>query len=50
MLINNSLTIAIEIPVFLYQNEITKYQRKAIGIELADTMTGHIDILLTGAV
>ena len=45
MLINDSATITIEVPVFLYPNEITKYQRKVIGIELGDTMTGHIDIL-----
>jgi len=45
MLINDSATIANEVPVFLNQKELTRKQRKAFGTELKDTLTGHIDIL-----
>jgi ATP-dependent exoDNAse (exonuclease V) beta subunit len=45
MLINDSATIAIELPVFLHPNELTKNQKKTHAIELSDTLTGHIDLL-----
>ncbi|UCE39159.1 MAG: PD-(D/E)XK nuclease family protein [Thermoplasmata archaeon] len=45
MLINDSATVANEIPVFLYPNEIKQKQEKVMGIKLSDTLTGHIDIL-----
>ncbi|MEE9151613.1 MAG: PD-(D/E)XK nuclease family protein, partial [Thermoplasmata archaeon] len=45
MLVNDSATIAMELPVFLESNELTKKEQKAYGIELSDTLTGHIDLL-----
>ena len=45
MLVNDSATVAIELPVFLQPNELTKNHQKTYGIELSDTLTGHIDIL-----
>jgi transposase-like protein len=45
MLINDSATIATEIPVFVHPNELTKTQRKIIGLDIKRTLTGHIDIL-----
>ncbi len=45
MLINDSATIATELPVFLHPSELTKKQKKTYGIKLPDTLTGHIDIL-----
>jgi hypothetical protein len=45
MLINDSATIAIELPIYLHPDELTKNQKKTSRIELSDTLTGHIDIL-----
>ena len=45
MLVNDSATIAIELPVFLHPNELTKNEQKHYAIELSDTLTGHIDLL-----
>ena len=45
MLINDSATIAIELPVFLDPNELTRKKQKIFGMELKDTLTGHLDIL-----
>jgi ATP-dependent exoDNAse (exonuclease V) beta subunit len=38
MLANDSATIAVEVPVYLYPNE-------APDLKLADVLTGHIDVL-----
>lgn len=45
MLVNDSATIAIELPVYLHPDELTKNQKKTHCIELPDTLTGHIDLL-----
>jgi ATP-dependent exoDNAse (exonuclease V) beta subunit len=45
MLLNDSATIAVELPIYLHPNELTKRQQSAYGIDLSDTLTGHIDIL-----
>ncbi len=45
MLINDSATVASEIPVFLHPEELTETQKRILGMELKDTLTGHIDIL-----
>ena len=44
-LTNDSTTIAIEVPVFLYPGELTKNELNTIGINLQEPLTGHIDIL-----
>jgi ATP-dependent exoDNAse (exonuclease V) beta subunit len=46
MLANDSVTVAVEVPVFLAQEDITYYRR--CGFDLAfesDVITGHIDFL-----
>ena len=45
MLFSDSATIAVELPIYLHPNELTKRQQNAYGIDLSDTLTGHIDIL-----
>ena len=45
MLFNDSATIAVELPIYLHPNELIKRQQNAYGIDLSDTLTGHIDIL-----
>ena len=45
MLINDSATIAIEVPVFLDPKELTRKQQKIFGMELKDALTGHLDVL-----
>ena len=45
MLINDSATIAIEIPVFLHPQELSKNMKKELGIDINKVLTGHIDIL-----
>ncbi len=44
-LANDTATIAIEVPVYLYPNELTKGERKALGIYSGEPLTGHMDIL-----
>ncbi len=44
-LINDSATIAIEIPVYLYPYELNKNELKTYGIEISKPLSGHIDIL-----
>jgi transposase-like protein len=45
MLTNDSATIAIEVPVFLDPSELTRKKQKIFGMELKDSLTGHLDIL-----
>ena len=44
-LINDTATIATEVPVYLYPNELTKSEQKDYGIKLDEPLSGHIDIL-----
>jgi len=44
-LINDSATIASEIPVYLNPNELTRQETKDYGIKLKKPLSGHIDIL-----
>ena len=37
--------MAIEVPVYLYANELTKSEEKRYGLELKEPLSGHIDIL-----
>jgi hypothetical protein len=45
MLINDSATVAIELPVFFNSNELTNKEKSTYGIDFLGTLTGHIDIL-----
>lgn len=45
MLINDSATVAVELPVFFHPKELSGREKKNYGIELSKTLTGHIDIL-----
>ena len=44
-LINDTATIATEVPVYIYPNELTKSEQKDYGIKLDEPLSGHIDIL-----
>ncbi len=44
-LINDSATIATEIPVYIYSNELTKQELNTYGLNLTEPLSGHIDIL-----
>lgn len=46
MLINDSVTVAVEVPVFLTSDDIEYYRAQGFDLALnADTITGHIDFL-----
>ena len=44
-LINDSATIAIEVPVYIYPDELTKKEQNTYGLNLQEPLSGHIDIL-----
>ena len=44
-LINDSVTVAIEVPVYLYPYELNKKELKMYGIKISEPLSGHIDIL-----
>ena len=44
-LANDSTTVAIEVPVYIKPEELTKNEKKDYGIELEEPLSGHIDIL-----
>jgi hypothetical protein len=44
-LINDTATIAIEVPVYLKPNELTKQEQSTYGLNLTAPLSGHIDIL-----
>ena len=44
-LINDTATIAMEVPVYIYSNEITKKEQNTYGLNLREPLSGHIDIL-----
>jgi hypothetical protein len=44
-LANDSTTVAVEVPVYIKPEELTKNEKKDYGIELDETLSGHIDIL-----
>ena len=44
-LINDTATIAIEVPVYLQHNELTKQEQSTYGLNLEEPLSGHIDIL-----
>ena len=44
-LANDSTTVAIEVPVYIKPDELTKNEKKDYGIELEEPLSGHIDIL-----
>ena len=44
-LTNDSVTIAIETPVYVYPNELSKRQQKILALNLKEPLSGHIDIL-----
>ncbi len=45
MLINDSATVAIELPVFFHSKELTNREKRTYGIDFSGILTGHIDIL-----
>jgi ATP-dependent exoDNAse (exonuclease V) beta subunit len=46
MLINDSVTVAVEVPVFLTRDDITYYRSRGFGLEFdSAVITGHIDFL-----
>lgn len=45
MLVNDSATVAMELPVFFNPKELTYKEKRVYGIDLSRTLTGHIDIL-----
>jgi ATP-dependent exoDNAse (exonuclease V) beta subunit len=44
-LANDSTTVAIEVPVYIKPNELTKKEQKDYGLDLKEPLSGHIDIL-----
>jgi transposase-like protein len=44
-LANDSTTVAIEVPVYIKPEALTKNEKKDYGIELDEPLSGHIDIL-----
>jgi len=44
-LINDTATISTEVPVYLYENELTKQEQTRYGLDLQEPLSGHIDIL-----
>jgi transposase-like protein len=44
-LINENTTLAIEIPVYIYPNEITNQEQSKYNLYLKKPLSGHIDIL-----
>jgi ATP-dependent exoDNAse (exonuclease V) beta subunit len=46
MLINDSVTVAVEVPVFLTQEDIRYYRGRGFDLDFeSDVITGHIDFL-----
>ena len=46
MLINDSVTVAVEVPVFLTQEDISYYRSRGFDLDFeSDVITGHIDFL-----
>jgi hypothetical protein len=46
MLVNDSVTVAVEVPVFLTQEDINYYRSRGFDLELeSKVITGHIDFL-----
>jgi len=45
-LANDSTTVAIEVPVYIKPEELTKTEQKEYGINLDEPLSGHIDILI----
>jgi len=45
MLVNDSATVAVELPVFFNPKELTVKEKKTYGIDVSKVLTGHIDIL-----
>ena len=44
-LINDTATITIEVPVYLKPDELTKKEQSTYGLNLTESLSGHIDIL-----
>jgi ATP-dependent exoDNAse (exonuclease V) beta subunit len=44
-LANDSTTVAIEVPIYIKPDELTKSEKKDYGIELDEPLSGHIDII-----
>jgi len=46
MLVNDSVTVAVEIPVFLTREDLSYYRSRGFDLEFeSDIITGHIDFL-----
>ena len=46
MLVNDSVTIAVEVPVFLTREDLRYYQERGFDLDFeSDSITGHIDFL-----
>jgi ATP-dependent exoDNAse (exonuclease V) beta subunit len=46
MLINDSVTVAVEVPVYLTRDDITYYRNRGFDLNIeTDVITGHIDFL-----
>ena len=44
-LANDSTTVAIEVPVYIKPDELTKQEQKDYGLTLDEPLSGHFDIL-----
>jgi hypothetical protein len=44
-LANDSTTIAIEVPVYIKPNELTKQEKRDYGLNIEEPLSGHIDII-----
>ena len=44
-MINDTATIATEVPVYIYPNELTKSEQEKCGLTLNEPLSGHIDLL-----
>ena len=46
MLLNDSVTVAVEVPVYLMREDVTYYRSRGFKLNVeAEVMTGHIDFL-----
>lgn len=44
-LVNDSASVAIEVPVYIFPNEITVQELQLINFDLTEPLTGHIDLI-----
>jgi transposase-like protein len=44
-LINDTATIAIEVPIYIQPNELSNHEQSTYGLNIKESLSGHIDIL-----